>query len=316
MAAKIQVRRDIKANWVSKNPILYEGEIGLELETTKLKIGNGVTAWNSLPYYGESVPVEVFNGTNGTVDSNNGLVPVAKPADKDKFLKGDGSWGSVSSGSEMIESIPNINTPFGTSFSYKIKVNSPVIRSLRVGPGTVNGYYAPGVQFRFLFYSLPDFPFRDCSINASALAMINNEAILKSNASPRNLDVVWQSPNGPANIINYVNPTEYYIPLTGLTRFVGTSPLITGGQTTGGGNLGGVPNGYYISMSGFIGDGSEISRAGVTDLHPTEYPNIIFGIYIPIGSQNITNYNLTISGVYKPNIIANSVAKLISSVDA
>lgn len=44
------LRRGLAADWTSKNEILKEGEFGLELDTDKLKIGDGVTAWNALLY--------------------------------------------------------------------------------------------------------------------------------------------------------------------------------------------------------------------------------------------------------------------------
>lgn len=46
----IQVRRDSLSNWSSANPILDNGEFGHELNTNKIKIGDGTTLWNSLPY--------------------------------------------------------------------------------------------------------------------------------------------------------------------------------------------------------------------------------------------------------------------------
>lgn len=50
MATLIQFRRDTSANWASVNPTLAQGELGLELDTSKYKIGDGATAWNSLAY--------------------------------------------------------------------------------------------------------------------------------------------------------------------------------------------------------------------------------------------------------------------------
>ena len=50
MAARIQIRRDTSSNWTSANPTLNSGELGLETNTNKIKIGNGSTAWNSLAY--------------------------------------------------------------------------------------------------------------------------------------------------------------------------------------------------------------------------------------------------------------------------
>jgi hypothetical protein len=50
MTSRLQNRRDTAANWTSNNPTLAAGEIGLETDTTKYKIGDGTTAWNSLAY--------------------------------------------------------------------------------------------------------------------------------------------------------------------------------------------------------------------------------------------------------------------------
>ena len=54
MADRIQIRRDTKAKWADLNPILAAGEMGFEIDNNRLKIGNGVTAWNSLPYVTET----------------------------------------------------------------------------------------------------------------------------------------------------------------------------------------------------------------------------------------------------------------------
>jgi hypothetical protein len=54
MAIEIQIRRDTAANWTSVNPILAEGEFGLETDTNQLKIGDGVLAWTALAYFGGS----------------------------------------------------------------------------------------------------------------------------------------------------------------------------------------------------------------------------------------------------------------------
>ena len=50
MADTIQMRRDIAENWKQVNPILHDGELGFERDTKRYKMGDGVTAWNSLEY--------------------------------------------------------------------------------------------------------------------------------------------------------------------------------------------------------------------------------------------------------------------------
>ena len=50
MADMIQIRRDIAANWTAANPILAQGELGAETDTSKIKIGNGSSTWSALSY--------------------------------------------------------------------------------------------------------------------------------------------------------------------------------------------------------------------------------------------------------------------------
>lgn len=58
MAIRIQLRRDTAANWVTNNPTLREGELGIETDTLKIKIGNG-SAWNSISNYANVVPSDL-----------------------------------------------------------------------------------------------------------------------------------------------------------------------------------------------------------------------------------------------------------------
>ena len=48
--ATLVLRNDTAANWASRNPILAKGEIGAEIDTGLLKLGDGVTSFNSLTY--------------------------------------------------------------------------------------------------------------------------------------------------------------------------------------------------------------------------------------------------------------------------
>jgi len=51
MAFRIQIRRDTASKWQVNNPVLLQGEMGYETDTELLKIGDGTTVWNSLPYF-------------------------------------------------------------------------------------------------------------------------------------------------------------------------------------------------------------------------------------------------------------------------
>lgn len=49
---QFQFRRGLASEWASVNPVLAEGEMGIETDTDLFKIGDGTTTWNSLPYGG------------------------------------------------------------------------------------------------------------------------------------------------------------------------------------------------------------------------------------------------------------------------
>jgi hypothetical protein len=45
------MRKGSSGDWVFQNPVLSEGEPGFETDTKRLKFGDGITEWNSLPYF-------------------------------------------------------------------------------------------------------------------------------------------------------------------------------------------------------------------------------------------------------------------------
>lgn len=50
MAVQIQLRRGTAAEWTSADPVLADGELGVETDTGKFKVGNGDDAWSVLTY--------------------------------------------------------------------------------------------------------------------------------------------------------------------------------------------------------------------------------------------------------------------------
>ena len=54
MSKQILNRRDTAANWTSINPVLGPGEIGVESdgENPRFNLGDGVSTWTELPYFG------------------------------------------------------------------------------------------------------------------------------------------------------------------------------------------------------------------------------------------------------------------------
>lgn len=83
----IEQRAGTAAQWTSTNPVLNLNEFGWETNTNKGKIGDGVTAWNALPYFiisAPSLPVTSVAGRTGAVVLSvadvAGAAPLASPA--------------------------------------------------------------------------------------------------------------------------------------------------------------------------------------------------------------------------------------------
>ena len=73
---QFQLRRGLSSLWTSVNPILSSGEMGVETDTNKIKIGNGNSGWTSLAYVAGEAGVSggitgpyvtTFNGLTGAV---------------------------------------------------------------------------------------------------------------------------------------------------------------------------------------------------------------------------------------------------------
>lgn len=52
--AGIQFKRGLASRWKELNVVLEPGQPGFVTDENRLKIGDGVTPWNDLPYIGES----------------------------------------------------------------------------------------------------------------------------------------------------------------------------------------------------------------------------------------------------------------------
>ena len=116
----IQQRHDASTKWASVNPILLAGEIGVETDTNKIKIGDGATAYNSLDYFVGDIDLSdyydkteidnllddkadtsdlpsIMTGATSSTAGTSGLVPAPVAGDDTKFLSGDGTYKTVGS---------------------------------------------------------------------------------------------------------------------------------------------------------------------------------------------------------------------------
>ncbi len=79
VAIRIQLRRDTAGNWTTFNPILRAGEIGVETDTLRLKIGDGISQWSTRPYV-NVLPSELTelsqDAVNSALTAGNGITKV------------------------------------------------------------------------------------------------------------------------------------------------------------------------------------------------------------------------------------------------
>lgn len=98
----MQQKRDSAANWTSENPILLDGQIGLEFNESlnkydKFKVGDGNTPWNSLDYQsnGGSGGINNIYQNQSWFDSNTTLIldsgQVAFLEQTGRYKLGDGT---------------------------------------------------------------------------------------------------------------------------------------------------------------------------------------------------------------------------------
>lgn len=87
--------------WVSKNPILQAGEFGIENDTQKFKIGDGVTKWSNLPYVSgadsdSGITVDTAMSDTSTNPVQNKVIKAEldkKMAKTDKIYEANLTWG-------------------------------------------------------------------------------------------------------------------------------------------------------------------------------------------------------------------------------
>lgn len=155
MAVQIQLRRGTSAAWASANPVLADGEFGLETTTYTYKIGNGASTWNQLP--SQSTPASTMStsvyATKGaiaaasavgspvtvTVGANNTLLVA------DSTQTAGIKWASTLSGLTL--TTPTVNTPTITSpaitgtttIGSGATLTSPTINSGTLSSPTITG---------------------------------------------------------------------------------------------------------------------------------------------------------------------------------
>ena len=106
---RIQVRRGTATQWSTTNPTLAAGEIGLETDTLKFKVGNGSSAWNSISSYANVVPGDLSTTLNGYLETGDLGNTVAELVDGDLYIPGtDIIFEGTANAHELTLSAPDV----------------------------------------------------------------------------------------------------------------------------------------------------------------------------------------------------------------
>lgn len=136
MSKTLQFRRGLSASFTTENPTLVAGELGYETDTKKIKIGDGVTKWQSLSYFA------AFSGTGNASFLGAG---VSNSASGSNAFVGAGSSNNASGGSAVIcgggsNTASNSSVFVGAGTGNNASGNSSVICG--GGSNTVSGSHA------------------------------------------------------------------------------------------------------------------------------------------------------------------------------
>ena len=153
LSQRIRHRRDTGANWATANTVLADGELGIESDAGSLrgKIGDGVTAWASLPYteLGQRPDFEAVTFDQAAaVDVEAGQL--AWNTDEQTLDLGKGGGVVLQIGSEILMLCRNSTgseIPNGTAvrFAGTVGNSGRLLVAPMVADGTLPGYVFFGV---------------------------------------------------------------------------------------------------------------------------------------------------------------------------
>ena len=142
---QLQLRRGTASQWTFANPVLANGELGLETDTRLYKIGDGVTYWNSLAYGSigaiSTSSLNISNTTSSTGTSTGALVIKGGAGIGGNLYVG----GSIYINGQQVGAQSNTATNIagGTTGSIPIQSNTGLTGFIPIG-GTGSVLYSDG----------------------------------------------------------------------------------------------------------------------------------------------------------------------------
>lgn len=131
------MRNDPAATWESQNPTLAKGEIGIEIDTRKFKVGDGTTAWSALKYAsGGNVEVKTAAPATTDVDYQIGTMWINTSTTKAYLLFA--KTASVATWVEIATVNGTIATADKLTNARTITINGAVVENAKTFDGSGN----------------------------------------------------------------------------------------------------------------------------------------------------------------------------------
>jgi len=207
MAVQIQLRRGTAAQWTAANPILAQGELAVETDTNKFKIGNGKTDgtgnWNSLPYFtqgttgaqGPTGPqgtqgIQGVTGPTGAIGPTGATGPTGAAATVAVGTTTTGAPGAVAA-------VTNSGTSYAATLNFTVPQGptGPVGPTGPIGTGGALGYYGSFVDSTTQTATAANTAYvlsLGTTLESNAVSIVSSNRITFANAGTYKIDVSAQ----------------------------------------------------------------------------------------------------------------------------
>lgn len=135
---RYKLRRGTAAAWTTADPVLLEGEPGLETDTRKVKYGDGVTAWTSLAY--ATISGVAWGDITGDIEDQADLLAVFDDIADELALKADLGSPQISDHDTYTFVLADANKHYYHTDAGAHTVTIPANSSIAFSIGTVLGF--------------------------------------------------------------------------------------------------------------------------------------------------------------------------------
>ena len=141
---RIQIRRGTAAQWTSANPTLAAGEMGVESDTRKTKIGTGSTAWTSLAY-ANVVPSDLTNTLSDYLEvADRGVANGVASLDAAGQVPINQLGNVIDAAPGVLDTLNELAAAINDDASFVTTINTSIATKLALAGGTMTGAIAMG----------------------------------------------------------------------------------------------------------------------------------------------------------------------------